>query len=380
MPNDLRALRDDFVLLCREHSALEPAKHFQSWMKRPPNNGIGNKRVADLRDGHAVPASLVRGLVQFGLDTTAQGSTEVRRALIDYCTPRGLVVGPDTIPRVIDGISDVTEVADRDPMMAATDFVESLCRRVAAQGSAELRRSVRPVLTHGGPDALLQSIEWIGVEYGRQRSRSRISYSSARSIGERHIDIPLDQYGACALSWAQEYPWTVTHAMVATEPIGVTIALPLSVEAYGRLRSGAINSWELTTHDLRTASPFLFMEAIAMRPHPGVTGPRTPTEQLFCGMIAQCAKLSTVPGIGETVPLRLLTCGFAAVTENRAETLAFEPTGNSLPKTHLPLMERIVHVAARIEDASLCGNWRALQLHLTQADAAESSGSAQTIP
>jgi hypothetical protein len=360
MPRKYRALREDFVRDFDGAKQFPREQAFDDWAAKYRGGGFKNGSYSQLREGSAVPVRLVDAFVAYCCrPMLGGGDSPQKTALRAYCALRGLddaILG--SLIKTVDLISSSADASHRDPLMSGSDFVRTLCDR-----GQQLLESIRPCPSEAG---VRDAVEWMYVDYGRQISRPvKLSYDEAREQGERAVRLSLKDYQARAISWWRYEPWTVALAYDRGDIVGMSIGLPVTEERYRRVKDGHINTWEIRTADLRSPSQYLITESVAMTPHRGPATDRKPSAPLAVSMVAQLAYLTTVENLGETVPLRVLTCGFSYVALRRAATFNFAPTGTLLHGTDMPILERVIHIKGKgLVDGPIWGNWRTVQLNL----------------
>jgi hypothetical protein len=299
-------------------------------------------------------------LIAFLLDSSFSGNEPCTLAVREYCKSRGR-----DVPGL--GIGDVLALAcvaghktSTNEPQAIETLIEAVSSIVTPMEPEELARLTHPASEPGDLTAMLA--DWIYVEHGRQWSRRRLPCATARSIAARAIGVDLPVYLARMQEWAAVEPWTSILVEVAGEPIGGAIAIPVRKSCFERVRSGEINTWEIRAKDIVSPSAFLIAEAFAMKPRSGAASERPPSIELWCGALAQNARLTAVKGAGETRPVHLLSADFSKRSERDLDLIRFKREDATLPNSPSHVRVRTIDAASREEGThAFLGLWRILQ-------------------
>ncbi len=142
----------------------------------------------------------------------------------------------------------------------------------------------------------------------------------------------------------------------------MSIALPLTDDAYEAVRRGERKTYRCKPADLLPASPQLLVEGLALRPPEEAPEAERQDLRLVVAMLCQHAHLTDYPGVGREIPLRLLA--FAGTPKHRERALKFKyrPTGTFMHGTNIEFLERRLFLPEKGGlDWGVLGIWEGLQ-------------------
>jgi hypothetical protein len=299
-------------------------------------------------------------LISFLLDSSFSGNEPCTLAVREFCRAQGRVdrnLSTGDVLALTCVAGHKTSTNEPQAIEALISAVSSIVTRMEPE---ELAGLTHPASEPGDLTAMLA--DWIYVEHGRQWSRRRLHSARARSIAAKAIGVDLPVYLARIQEWAAVEPWTSILVEVDGEAIGGCIAIPVRKSCFERVRTGEINTWEIRARDVVSPSAYLIAEAFAMKPRAGAASERPPTIELWCGALAQNARLTAVKGSGEARPVHLLSADFSKRSERDLDLIRFRKEQSTLPNSPSHVRVRTIDAASR-EDGThaFLGLWRMLQ-------------------
>lgn len=218
-------------------------------------------------------------------------------------------------------------------------------------------------------DDIEVAIRWVYIESARRSIRSDLPINEAIKAAEHRMGSPIEKYIRHAREWHKVQGATILFAIEKRIRVGVCIALPVTDTTYAAIRSGVMSSSECRTQHLLPRSPFLIVEAFAMRPGELQTSISDPTRCMFIAIVCQQAHLSDVPGIASEVPFHLLAPGGTPENCERLLAYHYKKTNTKLAGTGLDLYERRFFLPeGKRFDYAIAVQWWGLQRLLRNRD------------
>lgn len=334
-----RALQPAFCKYMTENSLWPIGKEYRDHMKRF-HGGICGKVLTDIRAGAAVPEKALWGF--FGL---LRQRHEMGIALAQYHSADGRVPSPrHTIAQIMDitcGEVRITPTAGSTSVDFLRMGVRALWQLVALPGRPISKRS-----RHCATSELTEAVSWLFVYVAHCVSEKgtldTLSFESARPIAQAWMGIDFDEYAHRVSEWRDHLLATVRLALGRKAPVGLTIVLPLTPEAYAAVREGHWASYECGPADFQVPSRHLLIECCAERVAGVQVESSNPTFPLLTSLLIQLAQFAALHESDDDADLRLLS--FAGTDESRIRLAKqhFKVTGNTMPRSGVAIMERIV--------------------------------------
>lgn len=357
MASQHRIFRPSF----REHMTLADAwpkpEALRAWLKARGARGIRNGICSGMEHGKAQPERYLA-------------------KLIDYLRqPRDPRWDPDRLQETLytflrkSGAADpsalqIAEIMQLVSQPASPTFTDAFMEGISVIKSAFdlVRHPTTCVEFCQSPDDVCEAIRWMFIELGRLMSRERLNITRSIVRGEARIGTSLSDYQHQAVDWWRTEPWTVILTRGHRRPAGMSIALPLTTDAFESVLRGEKKTYWCTPADLCRPSPFIVVEGMTMRPpEEGLEGDAK-NLRLLIAMLCQQAHLSDIPGLGRDFPLRLLTFTAAPKQRQRAMKFGYEPTGKYMHGTDVEFLERRLMMEKRgVREWGLWGIWTGVQ-------------------
>ena len=310
---------------------------------REHHGGVSGKALTDLRAGAAVTEKAAHGLITFMLECefAAPGS---RESLLGFIEAKGLTKAADhnEILAIIAGPPRET----RAPADGSADYLH-LGTRAGVDMILHPRKLITRRSRACGESEITEAIGWLHVliaySLASKKTRDTMTVEQARPIAEAHMGVGLDAYADRMKAWRERLPLTVRLAMGRRHPVGVTVVLPLTPEAYEAVRCGQRASYECGPDDILDTSRHLLIEVGAERVAGVRVEPVNPTLPVLTSLLFQLAHLSGIRDRSDDTNIRLLS--FAGTEDSRARLAkqGFEPTtpnGAIMPRSGVEILER----------------------------------------
>ncbi|MCA9297648.1 MAG: hypothetical protein KDA28_01200 [Phycisphaerales bacterium] len=349
MPRQYCALEQEFYQFLDERGYWPPFELYRAHMKER-HNGIANKALTDLVKGAAVQEKASRGVLTFALESRyrLEGS---RRAVMSYMEAKGV---PSPEHADLDTLLDVIRGPLLDRYAPPVDDEDML--ETGALGFPRILGKLRGFLDNRSracqPEDIDPAIGWIHIliacHAAPRRDWHAFSAASTRASSEAHMGIRADEYALQMRAWSQAVPQSVRIVLGRRHPIGVTVVLPLTDDAYERIRTGQIASYECTVEDLQVPSRNLLLEVAAERLGAETVEPINPTPYMLASMLSQIAHLTDIRSQPEDTLIRMVSFEGTRKSASRLKLQGFKPTGAVMPRSGVKILERTFSKGARV--------------------------------
>ena len=328
---------------------------FLDWASDTGEKGVRKETYAHIAAGRPAPATAITKVFAFLLDDTFPRNDEAkvfRACLRDLNIPESEWTASHLLRRL-------TEAADpQDPFPDGLDSIINLSRFLVSP-----LRHVRPC--HDEHE-VREVTRWLFVHGGRRAAGSKVRLSDDDAIpyGERFVKTSVRDYADRLIRWWRECPWTVAVGGDADDmPRAMSVAAPVSAGRYASLRVGEADMFHLDLEQGLHASPYLFMETLAIGPaNPRVKFVNAPQIHVFRTTLVQQAVLSDVTRARHDQPLRILSLGCFDEFTRMLRYFGYKPTGTCTPHAGLPLWERRIWGNNHpLRDSAVLGVWEAIQ-------------------
>ncbi len=344
MAEHFRGFTDVFRGHMARHSGWPSDRDTLAWFHRE-YDGMQKGAYARLKRGELLAEHYTAGVVRLMLDPPGleekswKTANRAKGVLLDFLRPRGIhSPGKKDLASVLSLVCTmVDERTDERQQDWVTWGITTMLRLLYSESSI-----IGSVLGCGTREhTVKQAIDLMYDSCGRQvAARLAKDRRTAIEAAELHLGQRLADYQSRAQDWHRFNPWTVIYAHDHGTPVGMTIVLPVSDEAYSDVFEGRRASYELTPDDFAVPTCNLIIEAGAERPGDVDYTPRNPTKALILALIAQTAALARVADLPREKNMRALT--FAGTPTNRERLLAsgFRTTGRTMARSGVELIER----------------------------------------
>ncbi len=345
-------------------------KRIDAWIKKPENGGWTNGTWAKLKNGEPVLERHIRRVAEYitkphhrDLPSDAHEDIDCVRQIWSEIILRrtGKTIEELPVDAVVDCISydqsvDSAQGQRQDAFSSGWSFMQKLFavtfnRPDKCYGFCKRESDVCKV------------VNWMYINSARLNRAPDLSPDDAVDIAAQEvIRWPIRSYQGRAIEWRLRSPWSLLFARGDNgTPVGACISLPVSAQFYDRVRKGEIPSYNCRASDLATPSAHLIVECCTGRPSHLPCTTRQPDFHLLVALLCQMAYLTSVPGLPDEVPMRLL--GVVGTPENaeRARAWGFLPTGARCPRTGVEYHERIMHLNPQSPDWTPGFLWIGLQ-------------------
>lgn len=357
MSSEYRVFRPEF----REHMTLADAwpkpAALRAWLQARGVRGIRNGICRGMEDGKAQPERYLAKLIDYLRQTREikRDPDKLQETLYAFLRKSG-AADPAALqlPEIMELVSEPAAPSFTDAFMEGIGVIKAAFDRVRSPTSCvEFCQS---------PDDVREAIRWMFVELGRLMSRERLNIAQSIVRGEARIGTSLSDYQNRAIEWWRAEPWTVVFTRGYRRPAGMSIALPLTVDAYESVLRGEKRTYWCTPADFCRPSSCIVVEGMTMRPpEEGLEGDAK-NLRLLIAMLCQQAHLSDMPGLGREFPLRLLTFAAAPRQRQRAIKFDYQPTGKFMHGTDAEFLERRLLTKKRgVREWALWGIWTGVQ-------------------
>jgi hypothetical protein len=298
---------------------------------------------ARLRKGDALKAKYAIGLVGYLL--TRDTRTKSRIEFLEYLADKG-VRNPEkkSYEEIVSHLWERTEASKTTDVFTMGDDGFS----VAARDVESITESVQAC---SDPQDVRCAIEWMYVNLGRQLNGYRsFAVLDATEAAKEAIGLSREHYEKQAISWSDFDRWTVVYARRRGVPMGMSIVLPLRLNAYDAVRAGKRKTYDIQPSDLMRPSRNLLVEALALSPEYVPANNEDPYRSILNAMVCQQGLLARCDDKTLKEPLRLLTHAGNPANRKRAEDFGYKETGTCLAGSHLGLLERVISLPPRGKD------------------------------
>ena len=340
-----------------------------------------------MRSGGAVSDTFLRAFIQYVTRDT-DPNTPDREAyrnwsvLKSYLENSCAIVDPERLS--IDDILDLTctspsseEVYKSNWFVDAPKIVRDLFeifRKLRKEPWKTLKLCDKDSPTKRAQD-VSDAIEWMFVILGRDFGRSN-SLSLMRAIdrAEERLQTSYSDYRKRAIDWCDFERWTIVRAFDGERIVGMSMVLPLQKHCYDAIKSGDRMTYSCQREEMLHVSSHLLVEACAERTSPeGIRIDRF-SRSAVPAIICQEAWLSTIAGIGTTIPLHLLAPAGTKENTRRLWWSGYRLTGTYVCNMRdVDFMERRFTIyesgIKKPFDNSLLGSWLRLQKELRSPEA-----------
>jgi hypothetical protein len=195
-----------------------------------------------------------------------------------------------------------------------------------------------------------------------------LSQDAAKTKAESIIKKDFPDYVKLALKWHDFSRWSVVKVVGERKEIGAIVALPVNEAFYLKVKSGEAPSYDCESKDMRIPTACLIMEGLALRPREECDRTFEDTRAMLYAVACQNAYLTTLPGIGWEIPLRILSFAGTNANRRRLRWVGYRSTGERMRETNVDLFEREFYLAGNLNesvlDEQILGVWWKLQAEL----------------
>ena len=329
----------------------------RAWLQSRGVRGIRNGICRGMENGKAQPERYLAKLIDYLRQTRdpKRDPDKLQETLYAFLRKSG-AADPAALqlPEIMEVVSESAAPTFTDAFLEGIGVIKATFDLV--------RNPTSCVEFCQNPDDVREAIRWMFIELGRLMSREHLNIAESIVRGEARIGTSLTEYQSRAIEWWRVEPWTVIFTRGYRRPAGMSIALPLTADAYESVLRGKKKSYWCTAADLYRPSSCIVVEGMTMRPpEEGLEGDAK-NLRLLIAMLCQQAHLSDMPGLGREFPLRLLTFAAAPKQRQRAMKFGYQPTGMFMHGTNVEFLERRLMMQKRgIREWGLWGIWTGLQ-------------------
>jgi hypothetical protein len=312
----------------------------------PDNNdlrrqaGVAKQAVSDMRIGKPVPERLCRALCSHLVKVAApdwKGNRSIVERVDDHLTGRGF-------PRLVRHSEESLFEAIFEPVMRERNWL--------VEGFSVVGDILRfqPLFDSfvqrcNSADSIEEATRWVFAAVGADLAKGtqKLSIEQMIALGERYMCISTATYAEALRKWLTFHPWTAVLARGKQVPTGISAIVPLTEQAYSKIRSGQIMPTDCVESDLQFPSRYLFGDTMAQRPRELDGESQTAsTKSLFVCVLTQIAVLSQFHKLGNGEAVKVLS--FSVTTENTRslESNGWQFTGTKMKSCDLRIYEKTI--------------------------------------
>ena len=194
----------------------------------------------------------------------------------------------------------------------------------------------------GCPDGRLEeAVKWMYTRVAQDtpQGRPNMPIAEVNRLASGFMGLSAAEYVERARRWARAFRWTVVLAWHKNEPLGMSIVLPVTPQAYQEILDGKRTPYDCTSNDLMVPSTHLVIEAAAERPEFVGRARPNPTQSLRIALLFQIGALARCNRLHGPQTLRILSFAGTPTNELRLRDTGFLPTGRTLPRPKVSLFE-----------------------------------------